>query len=52
MDLGRLKDLVQIVGKQRLVLDLSCRKKVKMDPFLFLTRVKLVLEKVHAGKKN
>ncbi|TKY53091.1 phosphoribosylformimino-5-aminoimidazole carboxamide ribotide isomerase [Spatholobus suberectus] len=27
MDLGRLKDLVQIVGKQRLVLDLSCRKK-------------------------
>ncbi|KAK7267980.1 hypothetical protein RIF29_20662 [Crotalaria pallida] len=27
MDLGRLKDLVQIVGKERLVLDLSCRKK-------------------------
>ncbi|KAI4300476.1 hypothetical protein L6164_033852 [Bauhinia variegata] len=27
MDLGRLKDLVRIVGKQRLVLDLSCRKK-------------------------
>lgn len=28
MDLTRLKDLVRIVGKQRLVLDLSCRKKV------------------------
>ncbi|KAI9108250.1 hypothetical protein K1719_020733 [Acacia pycnantha] len=27
MDRERLKDLVQIVGKQRLVLDLSCRKK-------------------------
>ncbi|XP_057451717.1 1-(5-phosphoribosyl)-5-[(5-phosphoribosylamino)methylideneamino] imidazole-4-carboxamide isomerase, chloroplastic isoform X2 [Lotus japonicus] len=27
MDLGRLKDLVRIVGKERLVLDLSCRKK-------------------------
>ncbi|KAK6944054.1 Histidine biosynthesis protein [Dillenia turbinata] len=27
MDLDRLKDLVQIVGRQRLVLDLSCRKK-------------------------
>ncbi|WVZ18105.1 hypothetical protein V8G54_005427 [Vigna mungo] len=27
MDIGRLKDLVQIVGKERLVLDLSCRKK-------------------------
>ncbi|KDP37297.1 hypothetical protein JCGZ_06751 [Jatropha curcas] len=27
MDLERLKDLVSIVGKRRLVLDLSCRKK-------------------------
>ncbi|XP_061361928.1 1-(5-phosphoribosyl)-5-[(5-phosphoribosylamino)methylideneamino] imidazole-4-carboxamide isomerase, chloroplastic-like isoform X2 [Gastrolobium bilobum] len=27
MDLGRLKDLVRIVGRERLVLDLSCRKK-------------------------
>ncbi|KAJ0028585.1 hypothetical protein Pint_36013 [Pistacia integerrima] len=27
MDLERLKDLVCVVGKQRLVLDLSCRKK-------------------------
>lgn len=27
MDIGRLKDLVQMVGKERLVLDLSCRKK-------------------------
>lgn len=27
MDLERLKDLVHLVGKQRLVLDLSCRKK-------------------------
>ncbi|XVE61483.1 hypothetical protein DITRI_Ditri06bG0044000 [Diplodiscus trichospermus] len=27
MDLQRLKDLVHVVGKQRLVLDLSCRKK-------------------------
>ncbi|GMY25218.1 1-(5-phosphoribosyl)-5-[(5-phosphoribosylamino) methylideneamino] imidazole-4-carboxamide isomerase, chloroplastic-like isoform X2 [Fagus crenata] len=27
MDLERLKDLVRVVGKQRLVLDLSCRKK-------------------------
>ncbi|XP_027366447.1 1-(5-phosphoribosyl)-5-[(5-phosphoribosylamino)methylideneamino] imidazole-4-carboxamide isomerase, chloroplastic [Abrus precatorius] len=27
MDLGRLKELVRIVGKERLVLDLSCRKK-------------------------
>lgn len=29
MDLERLKDLVRVVGKQRLVLDLSCRKKVR-----------------------
>lgn len=28
MDLERLKELVHFVGKQRLVLDLSCRKKV------------------------
>ncbi|CAN1277337.1 1-(5-phosphoribosyl)-5-[(5-phosphoribosylamino)methylideneamino] imidazole-4-carboxamide isomerase, chloroplastic [Linum perenne] len=28
MDLERLKDLVRVVGKERLVLDLSCRKKV------------------------
>ncbi|KAG6736325.1 hypothetical protein POTOM_060928 [Populus tomentosa] len=27
MDLERLKDLVRVVGKQKLVLDLSCRKK-------------------------
>ncbi|XP_059463361.1 1-(5-phosphoribosyl)-5-[(5-phosphoribosylamino)methylideneamino] imidazole-4-carboxamide isomerase, chloroplastic [Corylus avellana] len=27
MDLERLKDLVHVVGKQRLVLDLSCRRK-------------------------
>lgn len=27
MDLYRLKDLVNVVGKKRLVLDLSCRKK-------------------------
>ncbi|KAL6988416.1 Phosphoribosylformimino-5-aminoimidazole carboxamide ribotide isomerase [Sarracenia purpurea var. burkii] len=27
MDLPRLKELVRVVGKQRLVLDLSCRKK-------------------------
>ncbi|KAH9738202.1 1-(5-phosphoribosyl)-5-((5-phosphoribosylamino)methylideneamino) imidazole-4-carboxamide isomerase [Citrus sinensis] len=27
MDLERLKDLVRVIGKQRLVLDLSCRKK-------------------------
>ncbi|KAG2332673.1 hypothetical protein Bca52824_003853 [Brassica carinata] len=27
LDLERLKDLVKIVGKQRLILDLSCRKK-------------------------
>lgn len=27
MDLERLKDLVRVVGKRRLVLDLSCRKK-------------------------
>ncbi|KAF6172041.1 hypothetical protein GIB67_029459 [Kingdonia uniflora] len=27
MDLERLRDLVRLVGKQRLVLDLSCRKK-------------------------
>ncbi|XP_054814776.1 1-(5-phosphoribosyl)-5-[(5-phosphoribosylamino)methylideneamino] imidazole-4-carboxamide isomerase, chloroplastic-like [Prosopis cineraria] len=27
MDLERLKDLVRVVGRQRLVLDLSCRKK-------------------------
>ncbi|KAJ9181389.1 hypothetical protein P3X46_009524 [Hevea brasiliensis] len=27
MDLERLRDLVHVVGKQRLVLDLSCRKK-------------------------
>ncbi|KAG4996373.1 hypothetical protein JHK82_027187 [Glycine max] len=31
MDLERLKDLVQIVGKERLVLDLSCRKKLRID---------------------
>ncbi|EEF33665.1 conserved hypothetical protein [Ricinus communis] len=29
MDLERLKDLVHVVGKQRLVLDLSCRKKAE-----------------------
>lgn len=29
MDLERLKDLVRVVGKHRLVLDLSCRKKVQ-----------------------
>ena len=28
LDLERLKDLVKIVGKERLILDLSCRKKV------------------------
>ncbi|XVE96425.1 hypothetical protein REPUB_Repub02eG0220800 [Reevesia pubescens] len=28
MDLQRLKGLVHVVGRQRLVLDLSCRKKV------------------------
>lgn len=28
MDLERLKGLVNVIGKQRLVLDLSCRKKV------------------------
>jgi phosphoribosylformimino-5-aminoimidazole carboxamide ribotide isomerase len=28
MNLERLKDLVDVVGKQRLVLDLSCRRKV------------------------
>jgi phosphoribosylformimino-5-aminoimidazole carboxamide ribotide isomerase len=27
IDLERLKDIVSIVGKQRLILDLSCRKK-------------------------
>ncbi|KAL8090461.1 1-(5-phosphoribosyl)-5-[(5-phosphoribosylamino)methylideneamino] imidazole-4-carboxamide isomerase, chloroplastic isoform X2 [Apium graveolens] len=27
MELGRLEELVQLVGKERLVLDLSCRKK-------------------------
>lgn len=31
MDLERLKDLVHVVGKRRLVLDLSCRKKVQID---------------------
>lgn len=28
MDLERLKVLANVVGKQRLILDLSCRKKV------------------------
>lgn len=28
MDLERLKGLVRVVGKERLILDLSCRKKV------------------------
>ena len=28
LDLERLKDLVKIVGKQRLILDVSCREKV------------------------
>jgi hypothetical protein len=36
MDLERLKDLVRIVGKERLVLDLSCRKKVQMVLFIFV----------------
>lgn len=36
MDLTRLKDLVRIVGKQRLVLDLSCRKKVFLFVLLLL----------------
>lgn len=44
MDLTRLKDLVRIVGKQRLVLDLSCRKKV----FLFILLL-LSLEAVMTG---
>lgn len=35
MDLEKLKDLVRIVGKERLVLDLSCRKKVQMVMFIF-----------------
>jgi hypothetical protein len=35
MDLERLKDLVRIVGKERLVLDLSCRKKVQIVFFIF-----------------
>lgn len=29
MDAERLKQLVDLIGKERLVLDLSCRKKVK-----------------------
>lgn len=42
MDLERLKDLVSVVGKERLVLDLSCRKRVGSQPkiksslFLFM----------------
>jgi hypothetical protein len=28
MNIERLRQLVELVGKQRLVLDLSCRKKV------------------------
>lgn len=35
MDLERLKDLVRIVGKERLVLDLSCRKKVQIVFLIF-----------------
>ena len=47
MDLERLKDLVRVVGKQRLVLDLSCRKKVLeqfQDESLFMHVVNWVLE--------
>ncbi|KAF5750511.1 1-(5-phosphoribosyl)-5- (5-phosphoribosylamino)methylideneamino [Tripterygium wilfordii] len=33
MDLDRLKDLVGVVGKQRLILDLSCRKKISSPGF-------------------
>jgi hypothetical protein len=31
MDAERLKQLVDLIGKERLVLDLSCRKKVKQQ---------------------
>ncbi|CAN1772117.1 1-(5-phosphoribosyl)-5-[(5-phosphoribosylamino)methylideneamino] imidazole-4-carboxamide isomerase, chloroplastic [Linum perenne] len=36
MDLERLKDLVRVVGKERLVLDLSCRKKVSFHRNMLL----------------
>jgi len=45
MDIGRLKDLVQIVGKERLVLDLSCRKKV----LTFIFDGKFIQEKWNFG---
>ena len=51
MDLDRLKDLVNVVGKKRLVLDLSCRKKVNFHMtslFLFPSYLAVFcLEKRH-----
>ncbi|PNX97513.1 hypothetical protein L195_g020961, partial [Trifolium pratense] len=47
MDLERLKDLVRIVGKERLVLDLSCRRKVQMVLFIF---VALMVSSAQEGK--
>ncbi|XP_019704596.1 1-(5-phosphoribosyl)-5-[(5-phosphoribosylamino)methylideneamino] imidazole-4-carboxamide isomerase, chloroplastic isoform X3 [Elaeis guineensis] len=35
MDLERLKHLVHMIGKQRLILDLSCRKKVTYESYIW-----------------
>ncbi|EPS73714.1 hypothetical protein M569_01039, partial [Genlisea aurea] len=37
VDFGRLKELAHVVGKQRLVLDLSCRKKKEGDKYAVVT---------------
>uniref|UniRef100_A0A0A9CTP2 Pco071948b n=1 Tax=Arundo donax TaxID=35708 RepID=A0A0A9CTP2_ARUDO len=39
MNIERLRQLVQLVGKQRLVLDLSCRKKVPSTSDTFCSKV-------------
>lgn len=49
MDLERLKHLVRIVGKERLVLDLSCRKKVQIVHSIFESELHL-REKVMHGE--
>lgn len=42
MDLERLKALVRVVGRERLVLDLSCRKKVLKQKFISLHLLRLI----------
>lgn len=40
VDFERLKELTDTVGKQRLVLDLSCRKKVSLTHITYVSPTK------------